>query len=261
METIIKIIVLGIVEGATEFLPISSTFHLLAAQDLLGITQSEFTKLFSVFIQSGAILSVLFLYIKDLWQDKTLALKAAIAFIPTAVIGITLYDFIKDVLFESQLATTVVFITVGVLFIVIERLLQQKSIKLTKAVSDIDYKQALIIGGAQAMAIVPGVSRAGAVIIAMMLLRYQRSDAARFSFILSIPTIFAASALDLYEARDVAFEDRGAVMLLALGFIVAFLSSFFIVKWFIKYLQHHSLEVFGWYRIAVGVVLLLFLYS
>lgn len=252
---IISTIILGLIEGATEFLPVSSTFHLLMAQNLLGIEQTEFVKLFSVFIQSGAILSVLFLYAKDLWQDKSLAIKAGVAFIPTAIIGLLLHDFIKDVLFESELSSIIIFIVIGVVFIVVERL-TKSSLQLTKAVENISYKQALIIGFAQALAIVPGVSRSGAVIIAMMLLHFKRSDSARFSFILSIPTIFAASALDLYESKDSVLSNSSNTFILLLGFIIAFISSLIIVKWFIQYLQKNSLEIFGWYRIVIGILLL-----
>jgi undecaprenyl-diphosphatase len=246
-------IILGLIEGATEFLPISSTFHLLMAQRLWGIEQTEFVKLFSVFIQSGAILSVLFLYFQDLWRDKSLAFKAGLAFIPTAIVGLLLHDFIKDVLFSSPISSIVVFIVVGILFI----LLEKKTLQLTKAVENISYKHALIIGLAQALAVIPGVSRSGAVIVAMMMLGFKRSDSARFSFILSIPTIFAASALDLYDSKDVAFQKSATTYLLVIGFVVAFISSLIIVKWFIQYLQKNSLEVFGWYRIIAGLVLLL----
>jgi undecaprenyl-diphosphatase len=215
--------------------------------------------LFSVFIQSGAILSVLLLFLKDLWQDKTLGLKVLVASVPTAIIGITLYDFIKEVLFESELFNILIFIAVGVVFIVTEKLIKKNSLKLTQTTHDISYTHALYIGCAQALAIIPGVSRAGAVIIIMMLMKYHRDDSARFSFMLSIPTIFAASALDLYESKDVAFASSANVGLLVVGFAVAFISSLIIVKWFIRYLQKHSLELFGWYRIIVGIALLLWL--
>lgn len=256
---IISAIILGIIEGATEFLPISSTFHLLEAQKLLQIEQTEFVKLFSVFIQSGAILSVLLLFLKDLWQDKTLGLKVLVASIPTAIIGITLYDFIKSVLFESELFNILVFILVGAIFIFVEKLIKKKSLQLSQTTHDITYKHALYIGCFQALAIVPGVSRAGAVIISMMLMKYHRDDSAKFSFMLSIPTIFAASALDLFESKDVAFASSANLYVLVIGFIVAFISSLIIVKWFIGYIQKHSLELFGWYRIVIGIALLLWI--
>lgn len=255
----ISAIILGIIEGATEFLPISSTFHLLIAQNFLHIPQTEFVKLFSVFIQSGAILSVVLLFIKDLWQDKSLGIKALVASIPTAIVGILFYDFIKSVLFESTVFSIFIFILVGVGFVVLERLIKRKSLELTAGIQEISYKHAFYIGCAQALAIVPGVSRAGAVIICMMLLRFKRSDSAKFSFILSIPTIFAASALDLYESKDVAFSDPSHVYILIIGCVVAFISSLIIVKWFIRYLQNNSLEIFGWYRILAGLLFLLLL--
>lgn len=251
--------ILGIIEGGTEFLPISSTFHLLTAQQLLNIPQTEFVKLFSVFIQSGAILSVVILFFKDLWLDKTLGIKIFVATIPTAVIGILSYDFIKTVLFESEVLNISIFILVGVVFIITEKLIQKNSLELTQTLQSLTLRQAFYIGCAQAVAIIPGVSRAGAVLICMMLLKFYRADSARFSFMLSIPTIFAASALDLYESREVAFATHNSMSLLLLGFVVAFISSLIIVKWFIKYLEKHSLEIFGWYRIVGGAALLLLL--
>lgn len=254
---ILSAIILGIIEGITEFLPVSSTFHMLIAEQFLRIEQSEFVKLFSVFIQSGAILSVFLLYFKDLWQDKSLILKAGISFIPTAIIGLTLYDLIKAVFFEAFLASTIIFIVVGVVFLVIETLIKNGKLALSKDLESVTYKHAIMIGLAQALAVFPGVSRAGAVIVMMLLLRFKRTDAARYSFILSIPTIFAASALDIIEMREVAFASSSNVGLLLIGFVVAFASSFIIVKWFISFLQRHSLEVFGWYRIIAGILLLL----
>ncbi|PIR61590.1 MAG: undecaprenyl-diphosphatase [Candidatus Pacebacteria bacterium CG10_big_fil_rev_8_21_14_0_10_44_11] len=257
--TILSTLITSIIEGITEFLPISSTFHLLMTQRLLGIAETEFVKLFSVFIQAGAILAVVLLYAKDLWHDKWLVIKASVAFAPTALVGLLLYDVIKNVFFESQAGIIYVFILVGLLFILLEKFLSKQKDPLNKVIADIGYRDALIIGGAQALAVVPGVSRAGAVIVAMILLRYRRPDAARFSFILSIPTIFAASALDLFEMRAVAFASFSNVGLLLLGFLGAFISALFIVKWFISYLQGHSLEIFGWYRIGIGLILLFLL--
>lgn len=254
--TIISAIILGIVEGATEFLPVSSTFHLLVTERLLGLEQSDFVKLFSVFIQSGAILSVFLLYFKELWQDKSLILKAIVAFLPTAIVGFTLYETIKSIFFEAQTLSIIIFILIGICFIGMEKLIKNGTLNIQKTIESITYKQALIIGAAQALAVFPGVSRSGAVILVMLLLQFKRADSARFSFILSIPTIFAASAMDLFEMREVALASETNTYLLLLGFVTAFISSLIIVKWFISYLQRHSLEIFGWYRIVFGCLLL-----
>lgn len=256
--SIIQAIILGKIEGITEFLPISSTFHMLIAEQIMGIPQTEFVKLFTVFIQAGAILSVFLLYFNDLWKDKTLILKTGAAFVPTAIIGFLLYHFIKEVLFASPMISVAVFIIVGILFIVMEKMIKKESLQLTKAVSDLTYKEAVIIGCAQAIAVIPGVSRSGSVMVAMMGMKFTRADAARFSFILSIPTIFAAAALDALETKDVLLHNQANITILLIGFLVAFIVSFIIVKWFIFYLQKHTLELFGWYRIILGLVLLFY---
>jgi undecaprenyl-diphosphatase len=255
--TILQAIVLGIVEGATEFLPISSTFHLIFTSQILGIEQTEFVKLFEVFIQSGAILSVLILYAKELIQNKHLAVKVIVAFIPTALIGLAMYDIIKDVFFESEVLMLSMFVLIGLVFFLVEYLIKNGKLSISQHVTMLTYRHAIYIGLFQAMAIVPGVSRAGAVIIGMMILGYKRDEAAKFSFMLSIPTIFAASFLDLIQSRDILMAQTDMIGILAVGSITAFITSLIIIKWFIGFLQTNTLNLFGWYRIFAAIILIL----
>jgi len=236
--TFIHAVILGIVEGITEFLPISSTFHLIFSAKLLGVVQNDFTKLFEVFIQSGAILSVVLLYITDVVKSKELMKKVIISFVPTALVGLILYKFIKNVLFENQILMIGIFAVVGVVFLLVEWLIKMEKLPLNKVISSLSYKEALIIGFVQSIAIVPGVSRA-----------------AYYSFLLSIPTIFAASFYDLYKMRQIVSNYSNNWILLATGFFTAFASSYFVVKWLIDYLKKNSLAVFGYYRLAVVIIL------
>lgn len=253
---IVHAIILGIVEGVTEFLPISSTFHLIFASKLLGIPQDEFAKLFEVFIQSGAIVAVLLLYFKELIKDQELIKKTIVGFIPTAIIGLGLYKVIKGIFFESELLMLSVFIIVGFVFILFEKWIKQGKIELVRSIKSLTYQEAIIIGLIQALAIVPGVSRAGAVILGMMFLKYKRDEAAKFSFILAIPTIFAASALDLWKGKEYLISHASSTIYLLIGFITAFISAYIVIKWLINYLKKNSFEGFGVYRIIVGILLL-----
>lgn len=255
----IQALILGIVEGITEFLPISSTFHLIFASKLLAVPQDEFAKLFEVVIQPGAILSVIFIYFQEVVKDYDLLKKTLASFVPTAVVGLVLYKVIKEVFFSTPLLMVIVFILVGIGFIIFEFLLKKDRIHLEKKLSSMTYKDAIIIGLIQALAVVPGISRAGAVIVGMMLMKYKRDEAAKFSFILAVPTIFAASALDIFKGRELLIHHTNDAFLLIVGFISAFAASYFVVKWFIDFLKKNSLAGFGWYRIAVAAFILLFL--
>lgn len=253
----LQAIILGIVEGVTEFLPVSSTFHLIFSAQLMGIQQSEFMKLFEVVIQSGAIVSVVFLYGGELIRDKELLNKVIVSFLPTALVGFALYKVIKTIFFESQYLMIGVFSIMGLLFILFEYLIKKDRISLKKETKDLTVQDALLIGFVQSLAVIPGVSRAGSVLLGMMLLRYKRDEAARYSFILSIPTIFVASAYDLYKMRQTLTESVNNGGLLIVGFLTAMIVSFFVMKWFIAYLKKNSLAVFGYYRILLAIILLL----
>lgn len=252
-------IIFGLVEGATEYLPVSSTFHLIWTSRFLGIPQTDFQKAFEVIIQAGAVLAVVFLYWKILINDKKLILKILSSFLPTAVIGLVLYKIIKNIFFENYLLQITVFLIVGLVFVLYERYRKNKSLE--KTLKDLSFKDALVIGLFQSLAVVPGVSRAGAVILIMMMLGVRREEAAGFSFLLAIPTLLAAAALDLVKLMPILFTQTDKIGLLAAGFLAAFLSALVVVRWFIKFLQNHTLSSFGWYRIIVGIMLLVVIVS
>lgn len=254
---VFQAVILGVVEGITEFLPISSTFHLIFTSSILRVSQDDFTKLFEVFIQSGAILSVALLFFTDVVKYKELMKKVLVSFLPTAIVGFVLYEFIKQVLFENQILMIGIFALVGVVFLLVERMIKKDKVTLKKDIQSLTYKEAIIIGLVQSLAVLPGVSRAGAVIVAMMLLRFKRDKAAYYSFLLSVPTIFAASFFDLYKMRDIISYYSNNWILLIVGFVTAFASSYFVVKWFIRFLQKNTLLIFGFYRILLAIILLL----
>jgi len=251
---ILQSLVLGIVEGLTEFLPISSTFHLIVSSKILGLPSTDFLKLFEVVIQSGAIFALVFIYTKTLLSDKKLFLNVIYSFIPTAIVGFGLHKIIKNIFFESNWLMLSVFIGIGILFIVIEKY----ALNLVKTCESLTPKQAILIGLAQACSVVPGVSRAGSVIVAMMFMGYKRDEAAKYTFLLSLPTIFAASALDLYQGRAILSNLTDGWILLGVGVVVALISAYLVVKWFTSYLSTHTLEIFGWYRLALAAILVFF---
>jgi len=249
---LLNIIILSAVEGFTEFLPISSTAHLIITSKLLNIPQTDFQKLFEVFIQSGAILAVLILYFNDLKNNLKILKTLFFSFLPTAAIGFFLYGIIKNIFFESINLIVFSLFFLGILFILIEILVIKKKISFKKKVEDINIFQALIIGLTQSLAIIPGVSRAGAVILAMLILGYKRDEAAKYSFLLSIPTIFIASFYDLYKSKDMLLGDLNNSGILIIGFFTSFIFASFSIKWLINYLKENNLIVFGIYRIFLS---------
>jgi undecaprenyl-diphosphatase len=257
---IFQSLILGAVEGLTEFLPISSTFHLIVTSQLLGLADSEFVKMFEVVIQGGAICALLFIYTKTLLADRDLTFKVALSFIPTAIVGALLYKVIKGIFFDSNTLILAAFVAVGVMFLFIERLVKQKRLVLTHSLSSLSYKQAIGIGLAQSFAVIPGVSRAGSVMVAMMGMGYKRDEAAKYTFLLSLPTILAAAALDVFKNRALLSGLGNEKTLLIIGFVTAFLVAYLVVRWLLEYLKSHTLEIFAWYRIALAVVLTLTLW-
>ena len=196
---ILNAIILGFVEGMTEFLPISSTAHLIISSKLLNIPQTEFQKFFEVFIQSGAILAVIIIYWKTILKNKNLLINIILSFIPTAIVGLLLHKVIKGIFFESfTLIATSLFI-VGLFFIIFEFLLKKKIVRTNKKIIQMTILQALTIGLGQSLAVVPGVSRAGAVILTMMIMGFDREESAIYSFVLAVPTLLAASAFDFIK--------------------------------------------------------------
>ena len=242
------------IEGITEFLPISSTGHMILAGKLMGIASSEFTKSFEVIIQLGAILAVVVIYIKRVWEMKVWWGRVVIAFVPTGVLGILLYKIVKTYFLGNDMLVTVSLIVGGVALIAIEKYLS-KSKNIGKEIEVMEYPKLAIVGLAQSLSMIPGVSRSAATIFGGMGVGMSRRAAVEFSFLLAVPTMMAATGLDLVK-MGTSFA-KSEIQLLAIGFVVAFLTAWIVVKAFIKYVQHHSFEIFGWYRIAIGILYLL----
>jgi undecaprenyl-diphosphatase len=249
--TLLQAALLGILEGITEFLPISSTAHLILASRLFGIEETEFVKSFVITIQFGAILAVALLYIKRLFTDWKTNLRIIAAFLPTALIGFLLYKVIKQFFFEEEWLILATLFIGGVLLILFECLPKNEN-----AISDlrsVPFKKAVLIGVAQAIAVVPGVSRSAATILGGELLGISRKAIVEFSFLLAVPTMFAATGYDLLQSAG-AFSG-GDLRVLALGFVVSGISAWASVVWLLNYIQKHSFTAFGVYRIILSLVL------
>lgn len=259
MENYLEAILLGIVEGITEFLPISSTGHLILAGDLLGFKGPP-GRVFEVVIQLGAILAVCAIYWKKLWDRfrnvlhdataKRFWVALLLAFLPAAVLGFLLHGFIKTYLFNPW-TVSFALIVGGIAIIAIEH--KVKEVRFT-AIEDVPLRRVTAIGLCQAAAMFPGVSRSGATIMGGLLLGLDRKSAAEFSFLLAIPTMLGASILDLWKNRaSLSSED---VTLLATGFIAAFFAAFFTVKLAIAFVSRVGFQPFGYYRVLAGTLML-----
>jgi undecaprenyl-diphosphatase len=258
MAEILKAIILGLVEGATEFIPVSSTGHLIVASEWLGFS-GERAKTFEIFIQLGAILSIVWLYRRTFlgllagWSaegPRRLIVNLAIAFLPAAVVGFLFHDWIKEHLFNS-LTVAIALVAGGILMLVIEAARPRTRIEVTEAIPPVT---ALGIGLAQVLSLFPGVSRSGATIMGGYCLGLSRRAATEFSFFLAVPVMFAATLYDLFGSRDVLTAADAPVF--ATGFVVAFVSALVVVKAFLGYVSRRSFAVFAWYRIAFGGLLL-----
>jgi undecaprenyl-diphosphatase len=243
-------IILGVVEGITEFLPISSTGHLILASTLLHLADSEFLKSFEIIIQLGAMLAVLGLYIKRIPQMVRMVPKLIIAFIPTAVVGLTLYPLIKQWLGNDQIVLWSLLIG-GVVILAVEWFMARKQQKI-QTLEDVSYKQAFAVGLFQSVAVIPGVSRSAATILGGMFIGIPRATIVEFSFLLALPTIAAATGLDLLRT-PLQFSGSEWGML-AVGFGVSFVVALLVLRWFIKYISRHSFLPFGIYRIAIALL-------
>ena len=259
MHDILNAILLGVVEGLTEFLPVSSTAHLLIFQQFLGFNPPG--EVFPIVIQFGAILSVVAVYWRKFWdvlvglptskEARQFALAVIVAFIPAAIFGAALHGFIKEVLFSPEIAPKVIATTLilgGILILVFERIAPKPRYM------DGDHlplSKAFQIGLCQVLAIIPGVSRSGATILGGELLGVDRKAAAAFTFYLAVPTMLGATVLDLYKNRGVLTS--AAELDIAVGFVVSFLVAYAVVKTFIGFVGRYGLKPFGWYRIAAGL--------
>ena len=254
-------IILGVVEGITEFLPVSSTAHLLLTTKLLGLEDGgdqAFWNTFNVLIQFGAILAVVVVYFGRLWrvvvglptdpQARRFAYSVLLAFLPAALVGVLLHDFIKEVLFNSPVLICVVLIVGGIGLAALDKLdlrpVHRDAMRFPLGV-------ALAIGVFQVLAIVPGVSRSGATIAGALLMRCDKQSAAEFSFFLAIPTMLGAFVLDLYENRGVLSGSEYGIILV--GFLVSFVAALVVVRTFVAFVARHGFMPFAWWRVAVGL--------
>lgn len=250
--TIIEAIILAIVEGITEFLPVSSTGHMILVSYVMGINEQKFTKIFEVNIQFGAILSVVVLYWKRFFQSIDFYLKLLVAFLPAVALGFLLGDRI-DLLLEDVVVVAVSLLLGGILLLFVDRWFVANDDRERK----IKYSEALQIGFFQCIALVPGISRSAATIIGGMLQKLGRRQAAEFSFFLAVPTMFAASAYKLL--KDYKSIQADEITLLLWGNIVAFLVAMLAIKFFINYLTRFGFRLFGYYRILLGLLILILL--
>jgi undecaprenyl-diphosphatase len=254
---IIHVIVLAIIEGITEFLPVSSTGHMIIASSVMGIQSNDFVKLFTVAIQLGAILSVVVLYFKRFFQTIGFYYKLFVAFIPAAIFGL-LFSKKIDALLESALTVGITLFIGGIILLFVDKWFNNPDVKEEKEIS---YLTALKIGFFQCLSMIPGTSRSAATIVGGMSQKLSRKAAAEFSFFLAVPTMFAATAKKLYDFYKEGHTITGEeIKLLAIGNVIAFVVALLAIKTFITFLERRGFQLFGWYRILVGgVIIILYL--
>lgn len=254
---LIHAIILAIIEGLTEFLPVSSTGHMVIGSTTMGIQSQPFVKVFTVVIQFGAILSVVVLYWRRFFQNFHFYIRLAVAFLPAAVLGLLLKDHI-DRLLENILVVALALIAGGIVFLFLDGYFEKRA-RYNTTVEDITLPKALNIGLFQVISMIPGVSRSAATIIGGLTQGLSPTTAAEFSFFLAVPTMFAATCKSLW---DYVTEDGGTfssdeMLLLAVGNVVAFVVALIAIRSFIAFLTKHGFKVFGYYRIAVGLLILI----
>ena len=251
---IVQAIILGIVEGFTEFLPVSSTGHLIVISDWMGLVQNSQNKAFEIIIQLASILAIVLNY-NDKFSFKEINLwsKIFVAFLPLAVIGFIFRHQVKD-LFSVQIVATM-FIIGGIIFLVVEKFYKEQPQHI-KNIEEVSFKQALFVGIAQVFALIPGTSRSGATIIGGLISGLDRKTSAEFSFLLALPVMLAASGYDILKHYH-EFAGQNLIVL-ASGFITAFVVAYITMKLFLKFLENFTFVAFGWYRIVFGIILLAF---
>lgn len=264
---LIDAIILAIIEGLTEYLPVSSTGHMIIASSFMGIATDDFTKLFTIVIQLGAILAVVALYWKRFFQSLDFYFKLLVALLPAVILGLLLSDIIDDLL-ESPVTVAISLIIGGFILLKVDEWFKSNEVydeANPDAHTKISYATALKIGFFQCLAMIPGTSRSGASIVGGMTQKLNRKTAAEFSFFLAVPTMFGATAKKTYDYFKAGFElSNDQVNYLIIGNIIAFIVAFIAIKSFIEYLSKHGFKLFGYYRIVLGVALLVihyFIYS
>jgi undecaprenyl-diphosphatase len=253
-------VIIAIVEGLTEFLPISSTGHMIIAEKALGVQETDFVKVFTVAIQLGAILAVVVLYAKKFFDFKKwqFYVKLAAAVVPALVFGF-LFSKKIDALLESSLTVAITMLAGGIILLFIDRAFKNPTIDSEEKIT---FPKAVIIGIWQCIAMIPGVSRSAASIIGGMQQKLTRSAAAEFSFFLAVPTMLAATVYKLYKySKESAGFSSAELQQLAIGNIVAFIVAMLAIKFFIGFLKKYGFTVWGWYRIIVGIILLILIYT
>lgn len=250
-------IILGIVEGVTEFLPISSTAHLILTSDLLRIPQTNYHKSFEIIIQLGAILAVVVLYWRSFLMRWDVLKKIVVAFVPTGIIGLVVYKFAKQYLLGNTPVVLWALLLGGIFIIAFELVYKEPRDQFLNPdidtdISEISYKQSFTIGLFQSIAIIPGMSRAAATIIGGLLLGLRRKTIVEFSFLLAVPTMLAATGLDLFKNyKEFSSSDFGY---LTLGFLASFITALITIKFLLKYIRTHDFKAFGIYRIAIAIL-------
>lgn len=253
---LIHTIVLGIVEGLTEFLPISSTAHIDLTRSLLSIPSTDFIKSFEVIIQLGAILAVVAIYFKRLFSLRVIR-ALVIAFIPTGIIGFILYKIVKHYLLGNTMVIALALLIGGVIIVLFEKQYGSR-VEEERGIETLSNKELLSLGVAQALAVIPGVSRSGAVIIFGRAIKIPRQLITEFSFMLAVPTMLAATLYDVYKSGLSITSDQWSSI--AVGFIVSFIVAYFVIKMFLGYIRTHSFSIFGWYRIILGIAVFIVLF-
>lgn len=246
--TIFEAVIIAIVEGITEFLPVSSTGHMIITQELLGMTIDDFVKAFTINIQFGAILSVIVLYWKRFFQSFEFYYKLMVAFVPAAIIGFLAMDLI-DRMLGSVLVVAIMLVLGGIILLFVDKWFNKPD-----ASDRITYKSAFLVGLFQCIAMIPGVSRSAATIIGGMTQGMNRKTAAEFSFFLAVPTMFAASAYKLMQNYEIITSQNLPVLLI--GNVVAFIVAMIAIKTFIALLTRYGFKMFGYYRIVIGLVII-----
>ncbi len=257
--TILQVIILGLVEGLTEFLPISSTGHMILASHFMNIAESTTLVTFQIVVQFGAILAVVVLYYKKLFQVEMIK-KLIVAFIPTGIVGVVVYPYIKYLFigtYSSHIVASMLIIG-GIIILIVERKYENDTEKgEIVEISSISYKNAIILGLFQTLAIIPGVSRSGAMIVGGLLQRLSRKLLIEFTFLLAVPTMTVAALYTILKKHEELTFD--SIYPIALGTLVAFVVALFVIKYALEYIRRHSFVVFGWYRIIVGIIILVIL--
>ena len=250
----LEAIILAIIEGLTEFLPVSSTGHMIIASTFMGNASDSFVKLFTVAIQFGAILSVVLVYFKKFIKSINFYVLLFVAFLPTGIIGLSLKGYV-DALLEEVVVVAISLLIGGMVLLFVDKYFAKNELEGTDVVS---YKTAFIIGVIQSIAMIPGVSRSAATIIGGMSQKLTRKAAAEFSFFLAVPTMFAATVKSMWDEKELLIESsNNELVILLIGNIIAFIVAYFAIKSFISFLNKNGFKVFGYYRIILGGLILI----